>query len=84
MENISQYVAPEVLFIIPALWIIGYFLKMTPKVANAVIVWVILLIGVVLAIATIGLSAEGFVQGVVCAGVAVLGHQLFKQSTQGK
>ena len=79
--EILEYIISEALIIIPVLWILGSFLKRTPKVQDWIIPWVLLLAGVVLAIGIIGFTVDAAVQGVLVAGAAVLGHQLLKQTT---
>jgi hypothetical protein len=75
-----DYIISEALIIIPVLWILGSFLKRTPKVQDWIIPWVLLFVGVVLAIGIIGLTVDAAVQGILVAGAAVLGHQLLKQT----
>lgn len=67
------------LFLVPALWALGYALKKTPKVPDWSIVWVLFLVSVTLGICTFGVNSEAITQGIVAAGAAVLGHQLIKQ-----
>lgn len=83
MEFID-YIISEALIIIPVLWILGSFLKRTPKVQDWIIPWVLLFVGVVLAIGIIGLTVDAAVQGILVAGAAVLGHQLQKQTRERK
>lgn len=80
--EILEYIINEALIIIPVLWILGSFLKRTPKVQDWIIPWVLLFVGVVLAIGIIGLTVDAAVQGILVAGAAVLGHQLVKQTTE--
>jgi hypothetical protein len=79
-----DYIISEALIIIPVLWILGSFLKRTPKVQDWIIPWVLLFVGVVLAIGIIGLTVDAAVQGILVAGAAVLGHQLQKQTRERK
>jgi len=79
--EIIEYIINEALIIIPVLWILGSFLKRTPNVQDWIIPWVLLFVGVVLAIGIIGFTVDAAVQGVLVAGAAVLGHQLIKQTT---
>ena len=81
MEFID-YIISEALIIIPVLWILGSFLKRTPKVQDWIIPWVLLFVGVVLAVGIIGFTVDAAVQGILVAGAAVLGHQLVKQTTE--
>ncbi len=78
--EILEYIINEALIIIPVLWILGSFLKRTPNVQDWIIPWVLLFVGVVLAIGIIGFTVDAAVQGILVAGAAVLGHQLLKQT----
>ena len=82
--EIIEYIITEALIIIPVLWILGSFLKRTPKVQDWIIPWVLLFVGVVLAIGIIGFTVDAAVQGILVAGAAVLGHQLQKQTRERK
>lgn len=82
MEDLLKYVIDEAIVLVPALWIIGSFLKMTPKVPDWTIPWGLLALGITGSIAIIGVTAEAIVQGILVSGVAVLGHQLIKQTTE--
>lgn len=68
------------LFLVPALWVLGYALKKTPKVPDWTIIWVLFLVSVGMALFTFGVNTEAITQGIVAAGAAVLGHQLVKQT----
>ena len=81
MEFID-YIISEALIIIPVLWILGSFLKRTPKVQDWIIPWVLLAVGILAALGIIGFTVDAAVQGILVAGAAVLGHQLVKQTTE--
>ena len=80
MENFIDYVMEEALILIPVLFIFGKLLKETPKLANWLIPYILLVVGVVLAFFLIGFTVHGIVQGVLVSGTAVFTHQLFKQA----
>jgi uncharacterized membrane protein YiaA len=82
--EILEFINDEAYVAIPVLWIIGAFLKRTPKVPNWSIVWVLLVFGVGLTIAKFGFNPKGVMQGVLVTGTAVLGHQLLKQTKEKK
>ncbi|KAB8139290.1 holin [Gracilibacillus oryzae] len=75
-----EYVAPEMLIVIAALWVLGMFLKNTPSFPDWFIVWAILIAGIVAALFVVGFSVEGVIQGIIAAGVAVFVHQLIVQT----
>ena len=81
-ELLTGYILEHCLVLIPALWVIGALLKNTPKVPNWLVPYVLLVCGVVGACLLVGFSVDGVIQGVLVAGVAVLGHQLLKQASQ--
>ena len=78
--EVLEYIISEALIIIPALWILGSFLKKTPKIGDWLIPWILLAAGVLTAIGILGFTVDAAVQGVLVAGAAVLGHQLLKQT----
>lgn len=82
--EIIEYIMNEALIIVPVLWILGSFLKRTPKVQDWIIPWVLLAVGILAALGIIGFTVDAAVQGVLVAGAAVLGHQLIKQTTERK
>lgn len=69
---------------IPALWVIGYALKQTPKIPDWSILWILVGLSLTFGIISFGLSIDAVINGVIAAGVAVLGHQLFKQTVKAR
>ncbi|MGI6162033.1 MAG: phage holin family protein [Christensenellales bacterium] len=80
--DVIDYIIQEALIIIPVLSVLGVFLKSTPKIPDWLIPWILLVVSIVAAQFIIGFGAEAFVQGVLCAGASVLGHQLVKQTVR--
>lgn len=68
------------LMLVPALWVLGFALKQTPKVPNWSIIWILTILSLGLAAYSYGFGVEAIVNGLVAAGVAVYGHQLVKHS----
>lgn len=83
INEITSYIAEPMLVVIMALWVLGAFLKRTPNVPDWTIIWLLLIVGVVLALFILGFTVDAVVQGILVSGVAVLGHQLFKQTQKG-
>lgn len=77
---IQEYLATEILILIPVLWILGYFLKKTPKFPNWLVVWVLVVIGILASLFLIGFDVNGVIQGILAAGVSALGYDLFNQT----
>ena len=83
MENeIIKYITEEALVLMPVLFVLGLLLKNTPKVADWMIPWTLLALGVVGGILITGDTLQGIVQGVLVAGGTVLTHQLVKQTIE--
>jgi len=66
------------------LWILGVFFKRTPKIPDWTIIWILAGLGIVAAVdldMDIAITSP-ILQGILVTGVAVLGHQAFKQYTK--
>ena len=78
MENIMEFVSENMYIVVAALYIIGVFIKAIPKIPNWIIPFVLTAVGIVFGVWMIG-GAQGILQGVLCAGGAVLVNQAYKQ-----
>ncbi|WGV57760.1 phage holin family protein [Brevibacillus brevis] len=77
----NEYLLDEVLIVVVALLFIGVILKKTPRVADWLIPWLLTVSGVGLAWGVMGaISVQATIQGILAAGIATLGHQLWKQT----
>jgi hypothetical protein len=84
MEDLLKFLPEQLLILVAALYVLGVFLKNSPKVSDWIIPWVLLIVGIIGAVALQYLQ-QGFTpvavfQGVVATGVAVLTNQLIKQT----
>lgn len=79
--DIVNYITGKALYLVPVLYVIGSFLKNTPKIPDWLIPWILTGLGVVGGLFTIGLNFDGVIQGVLAAGATVLGNQLYKQAS---
>ena len=80
MEDISRFIAEQFLFLLPVLWIVGMLLK-NSKIQDWLIPWVILIVSIIFVMGFGGISWNNFFQGILLAGAAVYGHQLYKQTS---
>lgn len=93
MDNYMEFIKPELLALIPALYCLGLALKQANAFRDNKIPLVLGAAGVALALMWVLATAEvaswqgallavftGAVQGILCAGTAVFGNQLYKQS----
>ena len=87
--EIMEYIRPELLLIVPVLWVLGKLLKEASFVKDKYIPLLLGGVGIVLSVCYIAgsgaaVTAAGIftavTQGILCAGVAVYGHQLVKQA----
>lgn len=83
----TDYIKPELLILIPVLNVIGKIIKET-KINDKFIPLILGVIGIILScifvIGSAGFSVlnlfAAIVQGILCAGCAVYGNQILKQS----
>jgi len=81
--DLIEYLNHNYLMLVPALWVVGIAIKQTPFIPNWLIIWILLAISIIFGTIAFGFSYEGLINGVVAAGVAVLGHQIVKQTLNG-
>lgn len=80
MEMLQEFLIEDALIIVPALLIIGYILKSTPNFKTWLIPYVMLFLGIILALLLLGFTVANFIQGILVAGAAVLSHQIYRQT----
>lgn len=87
MDNIQEYIKPELLILVPVLYVIGMIIKNTELIKDKYIPVILGLTGILLStlyvLATEGVSLMGaftaITQGILVTGVAVYVNQLIKQ-----
>jgi len=97
MENILEFVKPELLALVPVLYFLGIAMKRAEAFADKYIPTALGVAGVALAAiwvagtSTLGTPQEillaiftALVQGIICAGLSVYCNQLIKQATKGE
>lgn len=77
--DFKSYIMENALVLIPVLNIIGVMIKGTKKIKSSYIPLILLVCGIVGAVALMGWSGESFIQGILVAGASVYGHQLVSQ-----
>lgn len=95
MENIMEFIKPELLVLIPALYFIGCMLKKSQAFADKYIPLTLGLIGIALAALWVAGTSTldttqaillavftAIVQGVIVAGLSVYANQIYKQLTK--
>lgn len=78
--EILNYIIENRLVLIPVLYILGEFIKRTEFIKDKSIPIILLLIGIIFSILMGGDTViNNIIQGILVAGVTVLGNQLIKQ-----
>ncbi len=80
--DFAVYVTGRMLSVIPALWFVGWLLKQLRRVPDALIPFILAVLGGVAALIIDGPSANSVVQGLLAAAAAVMGHQAVKQGAE--
>lgn len=73
--NLLDFLIDEALILIPSLMILGKILKETPYVRDWMIPHILLIIGIIMSIAMLGINVSSIVQGILVTGSAVLGKK---------
>ena len=94
MQQWTDYIKPELLILVPVLYIVGVFLKGSKKVDDRNIPLYLGVVGIVLAAVFVSTTVDGTLsgwiqglfasvaQGVLLAGMAVYSNQIIKQSSK--
>lgn len=87
MTSLEQYIVPELLYLVPALYVLGMIVKRTEFIADRFIPLVLGLVSILTALSyefsIMGVSFEAVymsvIQGILCAGCAVYANQAYRQ-----
>lgn len=88
--NFEEYIQPELMVLIPVLYLMGEAIKRSESVENKKIPIALGIAGALLAVLYVfsvsGVTASGLfsgiVQGVLCAGCAVYANQVYKHAKE--
>ena len=80
MEEIIKFVPEKLLILVAGLYVIGIFLKRTPKIQDWIIPWILLILGIAFSIAIMGINPTSVLQGIICSFGAIATNQLIKQT----
>lgn len=87
MEELMNYIQPELLVLIPVLYLVGMGIKKTATIEDRWIPAILGVLGIIFAVMygmiDCGICLEvvwvGIIQGILCAGCSVYANQLVKQ-----
>ncbi|MFD0712861.1 phage holin family protein [Paenibacillus sp. GCM10027626] len=80
---IFELIDPQLLIVVAVCWVLGLSIKQVPRVPDWSIVFILTVFAIATVIGLTGLSVQAVLQGILCAAVAVYGHQLAKQAHEG-
>lgn len=78
--DLMSYIIEEAYILIPVLYVIGVFLKNIPKLADWLIPWILLGLGMLGGFFLKDMQFSGILQGILVAGATVFANQLYKQT----
>lgn len=78
--SLMDYIVKDAYVLVPVLYVIGVFLKRTPRIPDWLIPWILMGLGMIGAFFLSGMKLGGVLQGVLVAGVTVFANQLYKQT----
>lgn len=79
--DLTTFLSNNIYIVSAVLFVIGLFLKQTPKIQNWWIPYILSVISIIICIIILGPSINAILQGFIATGVAVYVHQLGKQCT---
>ena len=80
--DLTNFLNPANYTVSIALFLIGLFLKKTPRIPSWSIPYILGVLGVVACLFISGFSFQSAIQGIIAAGIAVYVHQLGKQGKE--
>lgn len=84
MEDFTQFMVQQGIFIAAGLYVLGAFIKRAPFVPDWLIPWILVLCGPIAACLSMegGFTVYNVFQGIFAAGAAVLTNQVWKQTRE--
>jgi len=79
MTEFTQFLSENMYIVAATLYVLGIFAKSIPKIPDWTIPFALSIIGIAFGILIIGIP-QGVLQGILCAGAAVLVNQYIKQA----
>ena len=81
--DITEYIRPDAIILIPALYIIGIFLRQTPRIPFWSHSWIKVIFAVIACLLHYGYQIESVIQGILATGAAVLSRDLLNITVNG-
>ena len=81
--DITEYIRPDAFILIPVLYIIGMFLRQTPRIPFWSHSWIKVIFAVIACLLHYGYQIESVIQGILATGAAVLSRDLLSITVNG-
>ena len=81
--DITEYIRPDAVILIPVLYIIGMFLRQTPRIPFWSHSWIKVIFAVIACLLHYGYRIESVIQGILVTGAAVLSRDLLSITVNG-
>ena len=81
--DITEYIRPDAVILIPVLYIIGIFLRQTPGIPFWSHSWIKVIFAVIACLLHYGYQIESVIQGILATGAAVLSRDLLSITVNG-
>ena len=78
--DLTIYIRPDAFILVPALYILGLFLRQTPRIPVWSYVWIKLAFAVIACLLYYGFIIQAVVQGILCAGAAVVSREILQNT----
>jgi Phage holin family Hol44, in holin superfamily V len=83
MMDITEYIRSDAFILVPALYIIGLFLRQTPHIPFWTHSWIKLIFSVFACLLHYGYRIESVIQGILVTGAAVVSRDLLSITVNG-
>ncbi|MEG1981765.1 MAG: phage holin family protein [Clostridia bacterium] len=79
ITQLTSCINSELLFIVPALVVVGIFIKRLKFIPNKFIPLILLALGEIFSILFLGFNVQSTVQGILLSGASVFSYELYRQ-----
>ncbi|HVI21704.1 MAG TPA: phage holin family protein [Bacillus sp. (in: firmicutes)] len=81
--DVTEYIRPDAFILVPVLYIIGMFLRQTPRIPFWSHSWIKVIFAVIACLLHYGYRIESVIQGILVTGAAVLSRDLLSITVNG-
>ncbi len=78
--DLTLYIRPDAFILVPAIYVLGLFLRQTPQVPVWSYVWIKLTFAVIACLLYYGFIIQAVVQGILVTGAAVISREILQNT----